>query len=130
MAVSNLKAELYADIEKVWALITSSDSSWRSDLQEIRQIDKSNFIEVDKNGFETHFKITEFKPNTLLEFDIENDNLTGHWIGKLYIKNGKTHIDFTEDITSKKIIMKPFVKIFLKKQQATYLYDLKRALEE
>jgi hypothetical protein len=130
MAVSNLKAELYAEIEKVWALITSSDSSWRSDLREIRQIDKLNFIEVDKNGFETHFKITESKPNTLLEFDIENNNLTGHWKGKLYIKDGKTHIDFTEDITPKKIIMKPFVKFYLRKQQAAYLCDLKKALGE
>ena len=130
MAVSNLNAELYADIEKVWALITSSDISWRSDLREIRQTDKSNFIEVDKNGFETRFKITEFKPNTLLKFDIENDNLTGRWTGKLYVKNGKTHIDFTEDITPKKIIMKPFVKIFLRKQQAAYLRDLKTALGE
>ncbi len=130
MATSNLNAELYTEIEKVWDLITSSDSSWRSDLREIKQIDKSNFIEVDKNGFETHFKITEFKPYSLLEFDIENNNLTGHWKGKLYIKNGKTYIDFTEDITPKKIIMKPFVKFYLRKQQASYLCDLKKALGE
>lgn len=130
MVISNLIAELYSEVEKVWTLITSYDISWRSDLQEIKKIDESNFIEVDKKGFETRFKITEFQPNTLLEFDMENDNFTGHWKGELYIKNGKTYIDFTEDITPKRIIMKPFVKSFLKKQQSIYLCDLKKALGE
>ena len=30
----------------------------------------------------------------------------------------------------KKIIMRPFVKIYLKKQQELYVKDLKKALEE
>ena len=41
-----------------------------------------------------------------------------------------TEIDFTEDVQPKKIIMKPFVKSFLKKQQELYISDLKNALEK
>ena len=37
-------------------------------------------------------------------------------------------IDFTEDVTAKKVFMKPFVKGYLKKQQETYVNDLKKAL--
>lgn len=44
--------------------------------------------------------------------------------------NYPTEIDFTEEVTAKKIIMRPFVKIYLKKQQELYVKDLKKALEE
>ena len=43
---------------------------------------------------------------------------------------GKTEIDFTEDVTAKKVLMKPFVKAYLKKQQELYVSDLKKALSE
>lgn len=125
-----MTAELSAEIENVWAVVTSSESDWRSDLREIRIVDERHFIEIDKNGFETRFAITEAKPYSLLRYEIENDNLTGVWTGKFDYKNGKTLIDFTEDIVPKKAMLKPLVKLFLKKQQKTYLADLKRALEK
>lgn len=128
MAVSNIKAELPADIEKVWAIITSFDSAWRSDLSGIERLDEKNFVETDKSVFKTRFTITAFEPYSLYEFDIENDNISGHWTGRLSFENGMTIIDFTEDITPKKAIMKPFVKGYLKKQQAAYLRDLRKAL--
>lgn len=130
MAVSNMTAELSAEIENVWLVVTSPESSWRSDLREIRIIDDRHFIEIDKNGFETRFTVTDIKPYSLLRYEIENDNLTGAWTGKFDFKNGKTLIDFTEDIIPKKAILKPFVKLFLKKQQKTYLEDLKKALKK
>jgi len=43
-------------------------------------------------------------------------------------ENGKTTVDFTEDVTAKKLVMKPFVGMYLKKQQAAYIADLKKAL--
>ena len=43
-------------------------------------------------------------------------------------KDGQTEIEFTEDVTAKKLIMKPFVKGFLKKQQEQYVSDLRNAL--
>ena len=128
MAVSNIKAELSADIEKVWEIITSFDSAWRSDLSGIEGIGEKNFVETDKSGFKTRFTITAFEPYSLYEFDIENDNISGHWTGRLSFENGMTIIDFTEDVTPKKAIMRPFVKGYLKKQQAAYLRDLRKAL--
>ncbi len=130
MAVSNIKAELPAEVGKVWAVVTSDDAAWRSDLREIRRLDEKRFVEVDKSGFETHFTITAFEPCSLYEFDIENDNIIGHWTGKFSEKNGATVIEFTEDVTPKRAIMKPFVKGYLKKQQAAYLRDLRKALGE
>ena len=55
--------------------------------------------------------------------------MTGYWIGLFNEKDGFTTIDFTEDVTPKKIYMKPFVKSYLKKQQQTYIHDLKKVLE-
>lgn len=130
MAVSNIKAELSADIEKVWTLVTSFDGAWRSDLRGIERLDEKNFVEIDKSGFRTHFTITVFEPYSLYELDIDNDNISGHWTGKLSSENGRTVVDFTEDITPKKPIMRPFVKGYLKKQQAAYLRDLRKALGE
>lgn len=130
MAVSNIRAELSADIGTVWAAVTSDNAAWRSDLREIKRLDETHFVEIDKKGFETRFTITALKPHSLYEFDIENDNITGHWTGRFSVQNDMTVVDFTEDITPKKAIMKPFVKGYLKKQQAAYLRDLRKALGE
>lgn len=62
------------------------------------------------------------------EFDMENDNMKGHWTGIFTEKNGQTEIDFTEDVTAKKVIMRPFIKTYLKKQQALYISDLEKEL--
>ena len=63
------------------------------------------------------------------EFDMENENMTGHWTGIFLQKNGQTEIDFTEEVTVKKPIMKLFIKSYLKKQQETYIKDLRKVLE-
>lgn len=44
-------------------------------------------------------------------------------------KGDETELDFTEEVTAKPMIMKPFVKGFLKKQQGLYINDLKKELE-
>ena len=59
---------------------------------------------------------------------MENSNMKGHWTGIFTEKDGGVEIDFTEDVTAKKLIMKPFVKAYLKKQQEQYISDLKKAL--
>lgn len=56
-------------------------------------------------------------------------NMKGHWAGIFTVKDGVTEIDFTEDVGAKKMIMKPFVKGYLKKQQEQYVADLRKALE-
>lgn len=60
---------------------------------------------------------------------MENSNMKGHWIGIFISKGDETEIDFTEDVTVKKFFMKPFIKSYLKKQQAQFIMDLKKSLE-
>ena len=46
---------------------------------------------------------------------MENSNMKGHWVGIFSEKDGQAEIDFTEDVTANKLILKPFLKVFLKK---------------
>lgn len=129
MAISNVKAVFQSDIQRVWEVVTSLENySWRSDLSKIEVINENQFIEYTKDGYSTTFTITNVQPYKRWEFDMENSNIKGHWTGIFTEKNGGTEIDFSEDVTAKKIIMKPFVKSYLKKQQALYISDLRKAL--
>ncbi|MDU1006810.1 SRPBCC family protein [Clostridium butyricum] len=130
MAISNVKATLQVDIERVWQIVTSLyDYSWRSDLSKIEILeDGKKFIEYTRSGYATTFTITTFEPMKRYEFDMENDNMSGHWIGVFSKIDGKTEISFTENIIPKKWIMKPFVGMYLKKQQDTYISDLRKAV--
>lgn len=130
MAVSTIKAVFPYDIQKVWEVVTSLEHyAWRSDLSRIEIIGEKQFIEYTKDGYSTTFTITEKEPYKRWAFDMENENLKGHWTGIFTQKDGQTEIDFTENVHPKNIFMKPFVKIYLKKQQARYISDLKKALE-
>ena len=126
MAVSNLRATLICPIEVVWDTVTNlNDFSWRSDLKDVRIIDEYNFIEITKDGIETYFKITECIKYQSWIFEIENKNIKGTWVGKFYADGDKTILDFTENIVSKKSILKPFISLYLKRQQKIYFRDLK-----
>ena len=59
---------------------------------------------------------------------MENSNMKGHWTGVFTAKGDKTEIDFTEFVEAKKLLMKPFVKSYLKKQQAQFVADIRKAL--
>lgn len=132
MAIANIQATFLHDVVKVWDIVTSLENySWRSDLSRVEILEDGNkFIEYTKNGYSTTFTITVFEPYSRYAFVMENDNMIGHWIGLFSYKNGTTTIDFTEDVTAKKMMMKPFVSMYLKKQQALYLRDLRKILEE
>ena len=131
MAVSTIKAEFKCEIEKVWELVTSLDNySWRSDIDKIIvTVPEKEFEEHTKDGYVTKFKITAFDEYKNYEFDMENGNMQGHWTGKFSYNDGVTFIEFTEDVTAKKLVMKSFVGMYLKKQQAKYIQDLREALE-
>ena len=129
MAVSNIKAVFPCDIKKVWETVTSLENyKWRSDLSRIVILNEKHFVEYTKDGCATAFTITAAEPYERWEFVMENRNIKGRWIGVFTQKDGQTEIDFTEDVTAKKVFMKPFVKAFLKKQQAQYVTDLRRVL--
>lgn len=129
MAVSEIKAVFKSSVQEVWNVVTSLEKhQWRSDLSRIEVIDEKQFVEYTKEGYATTFTITVSEPFHRWEFDMENSNMKGHWTGIFTEKDGQTEIDFIENVTAKKLIMKPFVKSFLKKQQEQYISDLRKAL--
>lgn len=97
-------------------------------MSRIEVINERQFIEYTKDGYATSFTITVQEPYKRWEFDMENGNMKGHRVGNFSEADGQTVIDFTEDVTAKKRIIKPFVKAFLKKQQKQYISDLRKAL--
>ena len=130
MAISTIKTTLPYNIEKIWEIITSNTHySWRSDISRIEIISDYSFTEITKDGITTLFTITCFEPYHRYEFDMENDNMKGHWSGFLQECGRQTTLEFTEDVTAKKVFMKPLVGIYLKKQQKTYLHDLEKELK-
>ena len=129
MAVSEIKATFQSDIQRVWETVTSLEKyAWRSDLSKIEILNDKQFVEYTKEGYATNFTITVNEPYKRLEFDLENDNIKGHWLGIFTQKGEQTEIDFTENVIAKKFFIKPFVKAYLKKQQALYVSDLEKAL--
>lgn len=129
MAVSNIKTVLSADISKVWDVVTDVENySWRSDLSRTELLEKNQFVEYTKEGYPTTFTITSSVPYERWEFDMENSNMKGHWVGIFTPKEGKTEIEFTENVTVKKIFLRPFIKRYLRKQQALFVADLEKAL--
>ncbi|MBW9172476.1 SRPBCC family protein [Clostridium estertheticum] len=132
MAIANVKVTLKEDIKTVWKIVTSLENyAWRSDLRKIEVLEaEKKFIEYTKEGYATTFTITTFEPMKRYEFDMDNNNMCGHWTGLFSKTDNNTEINFTENITPKKWIMKPFVGIYLKKQQAAYILDLRKAIDE
>ncbi len=126
---SRIRAEFKSDIKDVWAKVTSlKDYEWRSDLSRIEVLSDKDFVEYTGDGYSTAFKTTVFIPYSRWEFDMENDNMKGHWTGVFSFEDGITTIEFTESVTAKKLFMKPFVRGYLRKQQEKYVSDLEKAL--
>lgn len=106
MAVSNINVIINKDIHKVWDIVFAVEkySEWRSDLSKTEIINEKQFIEYTKDGYATKFSITTIEPYKRWEFDMENSNMSGHWIGIFTAKGNETQIDFTENVTPKKWI--------------------------
>ena len=130
MAETNIKAIIPGDLRKVWDFVLDIENydTWRSDLGKTEIISEKQFIEYTKDGYSTTFTVTKEDPYRRWEFDMENSNMKGHWIGVFIDKGNETEIDFTECVEAKKIFMKPFVKLHLKKQQAKFVADMRNAL--
>ena len=130
MATSNIKALISGELQKVWELVLDIENyaAWRSDLSKTEVISDKQFIEYTKDGYPTTFTVTLVEPYRRWEFDMENSNMTGHWTGIFTAKGDETEIDFTERVEVKKWLLKPFVKLYLKKQQAQFVVDIRKAL--
>lgn len=126
MAISNIKAVIPGELRKVWELILDIENYgvWRSDLSKTEIISDKQFVEYTKDGYPTTFTVTAVDPYRRWEFDMENSNMKGHWIGIFADKSNGTEIDFTECVEAKKWLMKPFVKSYLRKQQERFVADI------
>ena len=126
MATSNIKALIPSELRQVWDFVLDIENyaAWRSDLSKTEVISDEQFIEYTKDGYPTTFTVTLIEPYRRWEFDMENSNMKGHWIGIFTAKADETEIDFTECVEAKKLLMKPFVKSYLKKQQIQFVADI------
>ena len=126
MATSNIKALIPSELRQVWDFVLDIENytAWRSDLSKTEVISDEQFIEYTKDGYPTTFTVTLVEPYRRWEFDMENSNMKGHWIGIFTAKADETEIDFTECVEAKKLLMKPFVKSYLKKQQIQFVADI------
>lgn len=130
MAASSIKAVINCPVERVWAVVTAvEDYSWRSDLSGTEVLDERSLVEYTKGGFATTFTVTVQEPCRRWEFDMENANMTGHWSGTFTPMGGATEIEFTERVKPKRLLLRPFVKLYLKKQQSRFVADLRRRCE-
>jgi hypothetical protein len=130
MTTSNIKAQIFCELRQVWDLVLDIENydAWRSDLSKTEVISDKQFIEYTKDGYPTTFTVTVVEPYRRWEFDMENSNMKGHWIGVFTAKGDEAEIDFTECVEAKKLLMKPFVKSYLKKQQTQFVADIRKAL--
>ena len=132
MARAQIAATLPWDVEQVWRAVTdvSGYAAWRSDLSRAEVLGGTQFVEYAKNGYPTTFTITASEPCVRWELAMENGSLKGRWTGIFSREKEGTAIEFTEDVTVKKWFLRPFVKGYLKKQQARFLADLRAALAQ
>lgn len=131
MATAKVKAVFACDVKKVWDIVTDlKEYSWRSDIERIEILSGSRFVEYTKDGYATTFTITAKEPLKRWEFDLENTNMRGHWTGIFSWQENGTAIEFTEEVAVKKFFLKPFARMYLKKQQAAYIADLRQACRD
>lgn len=129
--VSSMDAAVPQSPEAVWAVVTDLDHwQWRSDLEGLERTGPDTFVEYGRGGFPTYFTVTCCQEPVKWMFDLDNANMTGKWIGEFQAVPEGTKLTFTEYLTPKKWWMKFLVKGYLRKQQARYFADLKRALGE
>lgn len=128
MVKSRIEVVFGCSLEKVWNIVTSLEEySWRSDIKKIEVVElNKKFIEYSKDSnYPTTFTITKFELYKCYEFDMENSNMIGHWTGTFSDSNGKSCLVFTETVQAKKFYLKPFLKMYLRKQQTNYINDLR-----
>lgn len=129
MARLTQRLTLHAPVDKVWRTLTDVQAyTWRSDLRATRVADEAHFTEITHSGYETSFVITDSQPCRRWAFTMENGNMRGAWVGALAGHGEDTLLQITETVTARHLWMKPFVRPYLKRQQARFAADLTRAL--
>ncbi len=111
MVTSVIEATLPWGPEDVWQMVTDlRHTAWRSDLSRVEERGPRSFVEYTREGFPTQFTVTCAEPFQRWEFDLENANLRGHWVGTFARAAGGTALCFTETVEVKRWWMGPFVR--------------------
>ena len=130
MVTSTLQITLPYPPEQVWQVVTDlTDTAWRSDIARVEATGPGAFVEYTPAGVATRFTVTAQEPCRRWAFRLENTSLRGRWVGEFAPQGSGTRLRFTEEVQPKRWWMGPFVKGYLKGQQARYAGDLRRALE-
>ena len=129
MISSTITAYIPCDSRRVWDALTDAEAypRWRSGVSRT-ELTPNGFIEYAPNGFATRFTVTQRREGALWGFDIENDNLTGSWLGELSSAVNGTLVTFTELVPLKNPILLPLVKPYLRRRQRRFVEELKAAL--
>ena len=129
MISSTITAYIPCDSRRVWDALTDAEAypRWRSGVSRT-ELTPKGFIEYAPNGFATRFTVTQRREGALWGFDIENDNLTGSWLGELSSAVNGTLVTFTELVPLKNPILLPLVKPYLRRRQRRFVEELKAAL--
>ena len=129
MISSTITAYIPCDSRRVWDALTDAEAypRWRSGVSRT-ELTPDGFIEYAPSGFATRFTVTQRKECALWGFDIENDNLTGSWLGELSSAVNGTLVTFTELVRPKNPILLPLVKPYLRRRQRRFIEELKAAL--
>ena len=132
MPTVTIKETIPQDIQRVWELVTSlTHYAWRSNIARIDVLEEGKtFVEHTRDGYSTQFTITQFIPCEMYQFQLKNQNMEGIWTGRFIKVQGGTEIEFTEQVTIKRRLLRPFAKAYLKRQQREYVADLKKAALE
>lgn len=129
MISSTITAYIPCESRRVWDALTDAEAypRWRSGVSRT-ELTPNGFIEYAPNGFATRFTVTQRREGALWGFDIENDNLTGSWLGELSSAGNGTLATFTELVRLKNPILLPLVKPYLRRRQRRFMEELKAAL--
>lgn len=133
MRKSTIRAEVPCDVETVWSVVTDNGNfAWRSDLCRVEVVDEKRFVEYTPQGIATRFTITRVKPYERYEFDLENENLAGHWTGIFTRIPTGTRVELIEEVTFKKGWVRVVSALAgsLQRMQKAYVRDLQKALSD
>lgn len=129
MIEANIKITIDVPVTQVWQKVTDfGNQDWRSDLTHAEMLSDRSFVEVAKNGTKTEFGISLVQPNQRLKLQLENDYISGQWIGLFCDQGTQTTLDFTELVRCKRWWLHPFVGKQLRSMQRQYMRDLLSAL--
>lgn len=129
MATSQVAAEFSCPVETLWRTVTGLEhTAWRSDLARVEIWGEGRFVEHTRSGYATCFTVTACEAPRFWAFTMENGNMSGAWEGHFEETAAGSRLVCTETVNAKRWWMRPFVPGYLKRQQALYLNDLRRAL--